>query len=84
MLSYPVYKVRGIRKAFVGGLLGVGVALPLYFYALDAVEVTIATLATAIGPLTSQLASHLSGDRITGRDLLGSAMVVMGLVLSVI
>ena len=83
-LSYPRYRVRGVGKAFVGGLLGVGVALSLYFYALDAVGVTIATLATAIGPPTSQLASHLSGDRVTKRDLLGSALVVMGLVLSVI
>ncbi len=84
VLSYPRYRVRGMGRALVGGLLGVGVALPLYFYALDEVGVTIATLATAIGPPTSQLASHLSGDRVTSRDVLGSALVVTGLVLSVI
>ncbi len=84
ILSYPTYRIEGIGKAFAGGLLGVGVALPLYFYALDSAGVTIATLATALGPPTSQVASHLSGDRLTKRDVVGSTLVVGGLILSVV
>ncbi|MCD6348579.1 MAG: DMT family transporter [Candidatus Korarchaeota archaeon] len=83
-LSIPRYRVKGLKKALLGGLLGVGIALPMYFYALNVVGVTIATLATAIGPPTSQLASHISGDRISARDVLGSLLVALGLVLSVI
>ncbi len=83
ILSYPRYRVKGLKKAAFGGLLGVGVALPLYYFAVRVVGVTIATLATALGPPTSQIASHLSGDKITMRDLIGSLLVALGLALSV-
>lgn len=83
ILSYPRYRVKGLKKAAFGGLLGVGVALPLYYFAVRVVGVTIATLATALGPPTSQIASHLSGDKITIRDLIGSLLVALGLALSV-
>ncbi|MCD6244953.1 MAG: EamA family transporter, partial [Candidatus Korarchaeota archaeon] len=66
-----------------GGLLGIGVGLPLYYFAVKVVGVTIATLATALGPPTSQIAAHLSGDRITARDIVGSLLVALGLALSV-
>ena len=83
ILSHPRYRVKGLKKAAFGGLLGIGVGLPLYYFAVKVVGVTIATLATALGPPTSQIAAHLSGDRITARDVVGSLLVALGLALSV-
>ncbi len=83
-LSYPKYRVRGMNKAFLGGLLGTGVAMPLYFYALSVKGVTITALATAIGPPASQLSSHLSGNKVTIRDVAGSILITIGLILSAI
>ncbi len=83
-LSYPHYKVKGSRKAALGGMLGIGIGLPLYFYALNMIGVTLATLATAIGPPVSQLASHLSGEKVSWRDVVGSLLVVLGIVLSIL
>lgn len=82
VLSYPRYRVRGQGRALLGGSMGTGVGLSLYFYALDSVGVTIGTLATAIGPPISQLASYLSGNSVGIRDSLGSGLVVLGIVLS--
>ncbi len=84
MLSYPHYRVRGSRKAALGGMLGIGVGLPLYFYALGAIGVTMSTLATAIGPPVSQLASYLSGEKVSWRDIVGSLLVVLGIALSIL
>ncbi len=83
-LSHPKYRVRGMNKALLGGLLGTGVAMPLYFYALSIKGVTITALATAIGPPASQISSHLSGNRVTVRDVAGSILITIGLVLSAI
>ncbi len=64
--------------------MGVGVALPLYYYAIAEIGITIPTLAISIGPPASQFASWLVGERVTKRDLAGSLLVVLGLVLSII
>ncbi len=82
LLAAPNFHVKGRSKVVLGGALGMGVALPLYFYAVDEIGVTIPTLATALGPPVSQIASHLSGDRLTKSDVLGSSLVVLGLILS--
>ncbi len=83
-LSYPRYRVRGMNKALLGGLLGTGVAMPIYFYALSIKGVTITALATAIGPPASQISSYLSGNKVMMRDVTGSILITIGLVLSAI
>ena len=47
----------GMGKALFGGVMGVGVALPLYYYTIAEIGVTIPTLAISIGPPASQFAS---------------------------
>ncbi|MCS7102882.1 MAG: DMT family transporter, partial [Candidatus Korarchaeum sp.] len=84
VLSAPSFKVKGFGKAAIGGSLGVGIALPLYFYAVKELGVAIASLTTALGPVVSLILSSFSGGKLDRDSALGGTLVVAGILAAVV
>lgn len=83
-LSAPSFRVRGFRKAALGGSVGMGIALPLYFYAVRELGVAVASLTTALGPLVSMVLSNLSGSRLGRDSTVGGVLIVIGILVAVV
>lgn len=83
-LSAPSLRVKGFEKAAIGGSVGVGIALPLYFYAVRELGVALASLTTALGPLVSLILSNLSGNKLDRDSAIGGVMVVIGILIAVV
>jgi len=83
LLSAPSPRVRGMGKAAIGGAVGVGLALPLYFHAVKVLGVAVASLTTALGPVVSLLLSSLGGGGLDRSSILGGVLVVTGIMLAV-
>ena len=83
MLSLPSPKVRGQGKAALGGMIGVGVSLPLYFYAVRELGVAIASLTTALAPPVSQIVSVFSGNKLNKNEILGTLLITIGIILAI-
>ncbi|MEM0017670.1 MAG: DMT family transporter [Candidatus Korarchaeum sp.] len=81
--SAPSLKVKGFGKAALGGSVGVGIALPLYFYAVRELGVAIASLTTALGPVVSLILSSFSGSKLDRASALGGALVVAGILVAI-
>ena len=71
----------GLRKAALGGGLGIGIGLTLFYYSVSRLGVSIPVLATAVSPLVTQLASWIGGEAPTPRTLLGSGIIALGIAL---
>ncbi len=75
---------RGALSGFVGGALGVGLGVFLYFLAIQSIGITFPVLCTALSPLTVQVFSWMSGRSPDLRSICGAAVVVSGLMVSLL
>lgn len=84
LLSAPAYRVRGSGRAALGGTLGSGLALVLYFYAVRELGVAIASLATALAPVVSLVISRFSEGGTDRASALGSIVTIAGIVIALL
>ena len=77
-------KGAGTEKALLGGGIGIGVGLTLFYYSVRELGVSISVLATAISPLVAQIASWLEGKPPTLRTIIGSAVIALGMTIGVV
>lgn len=71
----------GLKKAVLGGGLGIGIGLTLFYYSVSKLGVSIPVLATAVSPLVTQLASWIGGETPSPRTVLGSGIIALGIAL---
>jgi len=82
-LSLPSPRVRGQGKAALGGMIGVGISLPLYFYAVRELGVALASLTTALAPPVSQIASALGGNKLNRNEVIGTILITAGIIIAI-
>ncbi len=75
---------RGVLSGFVGGALGVGLGVFLYFSAIQNIGIMFPVLCTALSPLTVQVFSWISGRDPDLRSTCGAIVIVFGLMISLL
>ncbi len=78
------YAGEHMVKAMLGGALGVGMAVPLFYYALSTVGVVIPVMFSSFTPVISTILSTLGGKSPGRRSTLGSAIITLGIILGVL
>lgn len=79
MRGLSVIKGFGFKKSLLGGGLGIGVGLTLFYYSVSRLGVSVPVLATAISPLVTQVACWFGGEAPTSRSLVGAGIIALGI-----
>ncbi len=74
----------GWAESALGGLLGIGLGVTLYYYGVEAAGVNLTVLANSVTPVVSQAAGWAAGEPPTRRVASGAALVALGLAAGVL
>ncbi|MGC8932951.1 MAG: DMT family transporter [Candidatus Methanodesulfokora sp.] len=66
--------------SFIGGIMGVGLGVLLFFLSIREIGIFFPTLATSITPLINQLISWATGEKPDRRSIAGAFMIVSGII----
>ena len=88
LLPMPFFLIASLSRkkskeaaffSFIGGMMGVGLGVLLFFLSIREIGIFFPTLATSITPLINQLISWAAGERPDKRSIAGALMIVSGI-----